>query len=203
MVLSREGHLIFANQRALTLAASYFPSGAAWQSLPTPLRRWIAGSVPLEREKGGSVGEPLTIVKGPRTLSITRVTTRSETIVLFQETEIPAEKTPSARSLEALGVTKREAEVLLWIACGKTNFEIGVILEIALRTVKKHLDHIFEKLGVENRTTAAARAMETLRVNQAAAPRHLRIGLAKSGRFARRKSGSRGSSKRNAIRQRR
>jgi DNA-binding CsgD family transcriptional regulator len=49
--------------------------------------------------------------------------------------------------------------VLAWVAQGKTNAEIAVILGMRPRTVHKHLDHIFGKLGVENRTAAAARAL--------------------------------------------
>lgn len=56
-------------------------------------------------------------------------------------------------------LTEREAEVLLWIAHGKTNREIGQILTMSPRTVNKHLEQIFRKLGVENRTTAAAVAI--------------------------------------------
>lgn len=56
-------------------------------------------------------------------------------------------------------VTDREAEVLLWIAHGKTNREIGQILSMSPRTVNKHLEQIYKKLGVENRTSAAARAI--------------------------------------------
>lgn len=58
-------------------------------------------------------------------------------------------------SLVALGLTRRETEVLLWVVAGKTNAEIGFILGISLRTVQKHLEHIFDKLGVETRTAAA------------------------------------------------
>ncbi len=64
--------------------------------------------------------------------------------------------------LESLGLTPREAEVLLWVAQGKSNPEIGTILGAALNTVKKHLQAIFEKLGVDNRNAAAMRAVETL-----------------------------------------
>ena len=60
-------------------------------------------------------------------------------------------------------MTERECEVLFWVAEGKSNPAIGIILHIALRTVKKHLEHIFGKLSVENRTCAAARAGEVLR----------------------------------------
>jgi DNA-binding response OmpR family regulator/DNA-binding CsgD family transcriptional regulator len=59
-------------------------------------------------------------------------------------------------------LTVREAEVLLWIAKGKTNREIGLILEMSPRTVNKHLEQIFRKLGVENRTSAAACALKCM-----------------------------------------
>ena len=72
-----------------------------------------------------------------------------------------AEKGPAA--LEALGLTPREAEVLYWVAQGKSNPEIMIIVGVQLTTVKKHLESIFAKLGVENRTTAAAMALERLR----------------------------------------
>jgi DNA-binding CsgD family transcriptional regulator len=60
--------------------------------------------------------------------------------------------------LISLGLTKREAEVLAWIARGKGNYEIGVILGTKRRTVSKHVEHILSKLNVENRTAAAAMA---------------------------------------------
>lgn len=56
--------------------------------------------------------------------------------------------------------TDRETEVLLWIARGKTNREIGAILEMSPRTVNKHLEQIFKKLNVENRTSAAVIALK-------------------------------------------
>ncbi len=59
-------------------------------------------------------------------------------------------------------VTDREAEVLLWIARGKSNRDIAEILSLSPRTVNKHLEQIFTKLGVENRTSAAALAVRTL-----------------------------------------
>jgi DNA-binding NarL/FixJ family response regulator len=63
---------------------------------------------------------------------------------------------------QQLGVTGREAEVLLWLSRGKSNREIGQILGISPRTVNKHLEQIFIKLGVENRASAAARAVRLL-----------------------------------------
>ncbi|MGE0387352.1 MAG: response regulator [Gammaproteobacteria bacterium] len=60
------------------------------------------------------------------------------------------------------GLTRREAEVLLWIARGKSNRDIGDILALSPRTVNKHLEHIYVKLGVENRASAAALATAAL-----------------------------------------
>jgi DNA-binding NarL/FixJ family response regulator len=75
----------------------------------------------------------------------------------------------SPAPLAALGLTPREAEVLLWIAQGKTNNDIGTILGASEGTVKKHVIHIFEKLGVETRSAATLRAIEVLsRVGHAA-----------------------------------
>ena len=68
----------------------------------------------------------------------------------------------SPKPLEALGLTPREAEVLLWVAQGKSNGDIAMILNMAEKTVKKHMGHIFEKLGLEGRNAATVRALEVL-----------------------------------------
>ena len=61
---------------------------------------------------------------------------------------------------EHLALTAREADVLLWIARGKTNRDIGQILGTSPRTINKHLEQVYKKLGVENRTSAAAKALQ-------------------------------------------
>ena len=63
---------------------------------------------------------------------------------------------------QRLMVTEREAEVLLWIARGKSNRDIAEILGLSPRTVNKHLEQIYSKLGVENRASAAALAVRTI-----------------------------------------
>jgi DNA-binding CsgD family transcriptional regulator len=62
--------------------------------------------------------------------------------------------------LEPLGLTRREAQVLLWVARGKTDKEVAAILYISSRTLKKHLEHIYQKLGVESRTEAMVRVLQ-------------------------------------------
>jgi DNA-binding CsgD family transcriptional regulator len=61
-----------------------------------------------------------------------------------------------------LGLTRREAEVLTWVARGKSNAEIAAALFIAPGTVKKHLEHIYAKLGVRTRTEAVVKVVALL-----------------------------------------
>lgn len=76
--------------------------------------------------------------------------------------------TPSSQSVEkalaSLKLTRRETEVLFWISQGKSNHDIGIILGAKTGTICKHVEHIFAKLNVENRTAAALVALETYRL---------------------------------------
>jgi DNA-binding CsgD family transcriptional regulator len=93
--------------------------------------------------------------------------------------------TPLVESLTAVGVTRREAQVLRLVAVGRSNHHIAAELGISDRTVGKHLEHCFRKLGVCDRSTAAARVWELAGVNgdgsgplaRENAPRRLRSGL--------------------------
>lgn len=69
---------------------------------------------------------------------------------------------PAQNPLRSLGLTARETEVLTWIAQGKTNYEIGVILSACTGTICKHVEHILCKLEVKNRTAAAVIALAAL-----------------------------------------
>lgn len=75
------------------------------------------------------------------------------------------EKSPSPRpaSLMRLGLTTREAEVLFWIAQGKSNPDIATILGAGVRTIHKHVENIFRKIGCETRAAAAVAAQDQLR----------------------------------------
>ena len=65
---------------------------------------------------------------------------------------------------EALGhaISDKRLEVLRWVACGKTNRDIGDILGLSPRTVNKHLEHVYVKLGVETRTAATSVALAAI-----------------------------------------
>jgi DNA-binding NarL/FixJ family response regulator len=88
-----------------------------------------------------------------------------ETRLRRSEQQVKREFNPDFSSpdpLVGLGLTPRVAEALLWLAQGKTNSDIASILGISESTVKKHVQEIFEKLGVETRGAATVRALEVL-----------------------------------------
>lgn len=91
---------------------------------------------------------------------LTAVRTRLQRHV--QQRQAFAPDFSDATPLEKLGLSPREAEILLWMAQGKSNADIAVICDISLSTVKKHALHIFGKLGVESRSAATLSALETL-----------------------------------------
>jgi DNA-binding NarL/FixJ family response regulator len=88
-----------------------------------------------------------------------------ETRLRRSEQQIKRDFTPdfsSSDPLLKLGLTPRATEALLWLAQGKTNSDIATILGITESTVKKHVQEMFDKLGVETRGAAALRALEVL-----------------------------------------
>jgi DNA-binding CsgD family transcriptional regulator len=82
------------------------------------------------------------------------------TLTLVIERTVPVGAPALRRSY---GLTVREHEILRWLAAGKANAQIASILGIRLRTVHKHLERVFRKLGVENRTAAVLRALQPMR----------------------------------------
>ena len=149
LVVDSEGHLVFCARRARDLLNQYLTDFDAVPTLPPALLS----------------GRPIARPPGPVCLRARRFAEAGAngdeerlTVLLLKE-EAPD---PSALLLNALGLTEREAEVLYWVAQGKTSPEIAIILGAALKTVKKHLQRVYEKLGVETRTAAALRASEIL-----------------------------------------
>jgi DNA-binding CsgD family transcriptional regulator len=123
-------------------------------SLPQELREYV--QFHLTRFQGDEFYAPPESLEvlSPNAKLVVRLdyhaTTR--TVVLLLE-EIPNAKTFCS---EAFRLTQREATVLFWLSSGKTDGEIALLLEISVRTVQKHVEHIFDKLGVETRSAATA-----------------------------------------------
>ncbi|WP_067035048.1 response regulator transcription factor [Marinomonas gallaica] len=102
------------------------------------------------------------ILKGldyPLALKFIGHTEQKEALVKLEDGNLP---TGPERLKMELALTERESHVLYWIANGKTNREVAEILEMSPRTVNKHLEQIFPKLGVENRTAAAGVALRIM-----------------------------------------
>jgi DNA-binding response OmpR family regulator len=146
---------------------------AVWQ---TPLARELmqryfdapVGQVPEEvlawlRTQASGEPRPLTVSHEARqlVLSLQQRTTDDDWLVVMREVSDAA--VVSALQL-AFKLTMKEAEVLYWVAKGKTNRDIGDILGSSPATVKKHLEHVFEKLGVETRNAAASLAIGKVRL---------------------------------------
>lgn len=96
--------------------------------------------------------EPLRVERDGTCLLVRHLCEADHCLLLLEERQTAGEFVSFAQD----GLTRRETEVLQWVAQGKTNVEIGIILSMSSLTVKKHLQHIFEKLGVETRTAAVA-----------------------------------------------
>jgi DNA-binding response OmpR family regulator/DNA-binding CsgD family transcriptional regulator len=153
LVVFEENRIQFCTRLARRLLKRYFPSLENGGLLPAPLVVW---------SKSGQANEPWR-----KELDETRLEVRLFAepqpgacfMLLLEERALGGE---SPASLLCLGLTAREAEVLFWIAHGKTSPEIAIILDAALNTVKKHVQNILLKLGVETRLAAALRATEIL-----------------------------------------
>jgi len=159
IVVDRALRIRYLNPRGLVLLKDFFGEEPA-EALPTRISAWLR-----EKTRSRSAAElsvpDLIIGSDHRSLTIQTVGNGegTEYRLLLRETV----RRLDARPLQSLGLTCREAEVLLWLSQGKSNSEIAIILTAKVRTIAKHLERVFAKLMVENRTAAAHTAMEVLR----------------------------------------
>ncbi|MFP5516471.1 MAG: response regulator, partial [Alphaproteobacteria bacterium] len=159
-----EGRLLWCTPQAERLLGGLLPGADGVR--PVLAATLAAGLVRLRQAASpGTSAESFTLDlpdgEGVRRLEFTYLSPANPDEYLFRLSE-PAAGRQEAILRDALGLTVREAEVLLWIANGKPNRDIGEILGISPRTVNKHLEQVFAKLGVENRASAAALAIRTL-----------------------------------------
>jgi DNA-binding response OmpR family regulator/DNA-binding CsgD family transcriptional regulator len=168
-VRARDGRLMWQTPLARDLLQRYF--GTEAPVTPAPVLQWLERLLP-EFAAPPAPGQPsrepprLTIDHGPRRLSFRlhqQIGDEDEAQGEPGDWLIVMQETSDAAVLEALaqafGLTAREAEVLYWVVKGKINRDIGDILGSSPATVKKHLERIHAKMGVETRTAAAAMAI--------------------------------------------
>lgn len=161
LVADTEFRIRFANRRALDWLQEYFepfPVGG----LPGKLQDWLKTVQVALSRKGAIPAAPpeFWIQRGAKRLvahSLSPLHADEQRVFLSESVQ-----GRDARRLESLGLTRREAEVLLWVAQGKSNADVARILDMQERTACKHMENILTKLYVENRTAAAQRALEVL-----------------------------------------
>ncbi|MGB1328112.1 MAG: response regulator [Porticoccaceae bacterium] len=152
LAVDAEGNILWSTPNTHSLLAGF---GADQQWISSTLPSYLAPWLSLEAK------QPLRIEDLSQPLLIKTMDSQhaDEWLLVIELANKPKEEDLLREKFE---LTPRESEVLTWISRGKTNQEIAMILDFSPRTVNKHLEQIFRKLGVENRTTAAAVSLKYL-----------------------------------------
>jgi DNA-binding NarL/FixJ family response regulator len=162
IILAIDGQVLFMTQRAEQRLSQYFLP-CALHSLPDSLHHWVQHQIaqPTFNENVSSPCLPLHVEQSRRQLIIHLIPDpiREQYLLLLEEQEL---RSFSIAALELLGLTRREAEVLFWIAKDKSNTGIAKVLGCCEGTVRKHLENLYKKLGVQTRMGAVMLALEKL-----------------------------------------
>ena len=159
LAADRAGRVLWSTPQATRLIE--LASGTSSGALPPAVTQWLRACAdnPLTARQAS-----LTTAFHPDGQHRLQVTYIGQVGPDEQLLRLVAEQSGSDEILlrERLALTTREAEVLLWLSRGKSNRDIAEILGLSPRTINKHLEQMFEKLGVENRASATALAVRTL-----------------------------------------
>jgi DNA-binding CsgD family transcriptional regulator len=163
IVLAIDGQVQFMTERAEQLLSQYFLPHAPY-SLPESLQHWFEHQTAAHltfNENVLSPCLPLHIELAGRRLSVRLIPDpiEGQYLLLLEEQE---SLSFSVSALELLRLTRREAEVLFWIAKDKSNAGIARVLGCCEGTVRKHLENLYKKLGVQTRMGAVMVALEKL-----------------------------------------
>lgn len=158
MAVTADGELKWATPQASRLLNLASGSDAGQAAITSEIARWLGARA----SAGFSTEVPLAIGLGDRaSLHLNYLGEVGANEILFRITSANKEADDDILKRQ-FGLTAREAEVLVWISKGKANRDIGEILGLSSRTVNKHLEQIYVKLGVENRASAAVKAAAVL-----------------------------------------
>lgn len=157
VVLGADGRIAWKTAKARLWLTQYLNVDGETGELPEALAQWLAA-----QQAGGDDGQTYVVARDGRELRVRVSSERrgGEPVLLLEEGV--AQRPPLASLAGAYRLTAREAEVLSWLAKGKTNRDISEILGMSPRTVNKHLEHVYVKLGVETRAAATALALTHL-----------------------------------------
>jgi DNA-binding response OmpR family regulator/DNA-binding CsgD family transcriptional regulator len=149
------GKIMWATPQAQKLLADAFAAEGDDVVLPEPIPQWLDQA---RKGKAGAKAAVMAALHGGEQLRLQYMGKLGANEFLLRLAKDSGADAPAEFSSE-LGLTTREGEVLSWLSKGKTNRDIAQILGLSPRTVDKHLEQIYSKLGVENRTAAAAIAV--------------------------------------------
>ncbi|MEH2515826.1 DNA-binding response OmpR family regulator [Bradyrhizobium sp. AZCC 1610] len=156
LAVNGEGKIMWATPQAQKLLSDALAADSDDDVvLPEPIPQWLDQA---RKGKAGSKAAIMTALPGNEQLRLQYMGRLGTNEFLLRLAKDSGTETPAEFSSE-LGLTTREGEVLSWLSKGKTNRDIAQILGLSPRTVDKHLEQIYSKLGVENRTAAAAIAV--------------------------------------------
>lgn len=156
--IDRSGGILDMTELAGALLLRYFNhSPHTRKTLPFELRAWLNSPNPENTIANRQM--PMIVIKSCGKLMVRAAAEGSNRVLLLSEQRLP----PAPTDLAALGLRKRESEILFWMCQGKSNPEIAGILGLSVRTIHKHNENIFRRLGVENRHAATQVAAPFLR----------------------------------------
>jgi DNA-binding CsgD family transcriptional regulator len=159
ILVNKAGRVQMASDDVWPLLAKYFDMPRTHGFLPDVLRNWARYERSCLHE-GSDVpapSVPLVVSKECGKITMHFLWGKRDSdqdVIIVEEDRVDV----SSTWIYTSRLTKRETEVLSWLAQGKTNAEIGLALSISPRTVKKHLEHIYDKLHVHRRSVVAARS---------------------------------------------
>jgi DNA-binding CsgD family transcriptional regulator len=129
--------------------------------LPEAIDVWVQQQLREQRSEILMPSQPWQTIKNGRRLEVKLLCDFAAEQHLLMMSEKLIDFSPE-QQLQSIGLSKREAEVLALVAAGKTNLQISQQLVISVKTVKKHLEHIFSKLNAQNRVDAVNKALQQL-----------------------------------------
>ena len=163
LAVNSNGKIMWATPQAQKLLSDTLSADADDDFvLPAPMPQWLEQ---MQKGKAGSKASVMAAFPGNDLLKLQYMGKLGPNEFLLRLAKDSGADTPAEFSSE-LGLTTREGEVLSWLSKGKTNRDIAQILGLSPRTVDKHLEQIYSKLGVENRTAAAAIAVRARNLKQ-------------------------------------
>ncbi|WP_398484321.1 response regulator [Tardiphaga sp.] len=161
LAVNQRGEVLWATPQAQKLLSDHLIAGIDdTLLLPSTLLQWLE-----QMQKPGAKAVPSAPFTNNELLRLNYMGKAGPDELLLRLAKDTGTAVPSEFSKE-LGLTTREGEVLSWLSKGKSNRDIAQILGLSPRTVDKHLEQIYAKLGVENRTAAAAVAVNATQRRQ-------------------------------------